>query len=175
MHSFTALLQQFGEKGEKTGWTYVDIPSEITEALRPGQKTSFRVKGGLDTHVIERVALLPMGSSDASGGQFIMAINATMRRGLRKEAGATIRVELAVDDSPLPQSADLVACLQDEPKALAFFQTLRKGHQIYFNNWIEDAKTVQTRTRRIAQAVGGLAMGLSYSEMIRYHKRKKEE
>lgn len=175
MHSFTALLRQFGEKGEKTGWTYINVPNAITETLRPGRKTSFRVKGVLDAHGIERVALIPMGSSETPDSQFIMAINATMRRAIRKEAGATVRVELAVDDSPLPPSADLVVCLQDDPTALAFFQTLTNGHQLYFNNWIEAAKTVETRTRRLTQAITGLAMGMSYSEMIRYNKRKKAE
>ncbi len=97
MHAFTALLQRFDEKGEKTGWTYIEIPIDISEALKPGQKKSFRVKGKLDNYPIEHVALVPMGD-----GQFIMAINATMRRGIRKEEGASVQVAIEVDDSPCP-------------------------------------------------------------------------
>lgn len=178
MHSFTALLQKFGENGEMTGWTYIELPLAITEALKPGQKKSFRVKGTLDAYPINLIALIPMGSlesqrrtSHSTDAQFIMAINATMRRAIRKEAGATIRVGIDVDDSPVPLSADLLACLEDEPKALAFFQTLPKGHQNYFSKWIESAKTVGTKTRRITQAVTGLAMGLGYGEMVRYYKK----
>ncbi|GAB3025743.1 DUF1905 domain-containing protein [Spirosoma pulveris] len=171
MHTFTTILQKFDEKGEKTGWTYIDIPLDVTESLKPGQKTSFRVKGSLDEYAIALVALLPMGKSGDREGGFIMPVNATMRRGIRKEAGAMVRVTLAVDDSPMPLSADLLACLDDDPTAKAFFQTLARGHQVYFSNWIEDAKTVNTKTKRLIQAVMGLSMGLGFGEMIRYFKK----
>ncbi|ADB40543.1 YdeI/OmpD-associated family protein [Spirosoma linguale] len=171
MITFNTILLKFDEKGEKTGWTYIDIPLDITESLKPGQKTSFRVKGTLDDYAIALVALLPMGKSGDREGGFIMPINATMRRGIRKEAGATVRVTLAVDDSPMPLSADLLACLDDDPAAKAFFQTLARGHQVYFSNWIEEAKTITTKTKRLTQAVMGLSMGLGFGEMIRYFKK----
>ena len=166
MLTFSALLQRFAQKGEKTGWTYIDIPVDVSEALKPGQKTSFRVKGKLDAFAIRQVALIPMGD-----GTFIMAVNADMRRGIRKEEGATIHVELAFDNDSMALSADLMACLADDLTALNFFNTLSKGHQTYFSNWIEDAKTVETKTRRITQAVMGLSMGLGYGEMVRYFKK----
>jgi hypothetical protein len=166
MHTFTALLQRFDEKGEKTGWTYITLPTAVSEAMKPGQKTSYRVKGTLDDYAIKQVALVPMGD-----GQFIIAINATMRRGIRKEAGATIQVSLGVDNDPFPISPDLLSCLEDEPDALQFFNTLAKGHQQYFSNWIESAKTIDTRTKRLTQAVTGLALGLGYGEMIRHFKK----
>lgn len=172
MHTFTAVLQRFDQKGEKTGWTYIDIPVEITDALKPDQKTSFRVRGTLDTYPIALVALIPMGASEEeAAGSFIMAVNATMRRGIRKEAGAMVRVSLEADNSPMPLSADLMACLADDPPALDFFNTLAKGHRVYFSNWIESAKTIETKTKRLTQAVTGLSMGLGYGEMIRYFKK----
>ncbi|GAB3772177.1 hypothetical protein GCM10028818_12070 [Spirosoma horti] len=171
MPTFTTILQKFDAKGEKTGWTYIDIPLDITEAIKPGQKTSFRVKGTLDNYPISLVALLPMGRSGDVEGGFIMPINATMRRGIRKEAGATVRVDLEVDDSPMPISADLLACLDDDPAAQAHFQTLSRGHQTYFSNWIDDAKTTETKTKRLTQAVMGLAMGLNFGQMIRHFKK----
>jgi hypothetical protein len=171
MPTFTTILQKFDEKGEKTGWTYIDIPLDVTEAMKPGQKTSFRVKGTLDNFPINLVALLPMGRSGDLEGGFIMPINAAMRRGIRKEAGATVRVDLEVDNSPMPLSADLLACLDDDPVAKAHFQTLSRGHQIYFSNWIEDAKTTVTKTKRLTQAVMGLAMSMDFGQMIRYFKK----
>ena len=171
MHTFTALLQRFGPKGEKTGWTYIDIPDDVSTAMRPEQKTSFRVRGTLDAFAINQIALVPMGQDKDVGSSFIMAINATMRRGIRKEAGATVRVSLDYDDSPIQLSADLMACLADDPVALDFFDTLPKGHQNYFSNWIESAKTETTRTKRLTQAITGLNMGLGYGEMIRYFKK----
>lgn len=171
MHTFTAVLQRFEQKGEKTGWTYIDIPVDITQALKPGRKTSFRVRGTLDTYPITLVALIPMGTSGEVTGSFIMAVNATMRRGIRKEEGATVQVSLEADDSPMLLSADLMTCLADDPTALDFFNTLAKGHQVYFSNWIESARTMETKTKRITQAVMGLSMGMGYGEMIRYFKK----
>ncbi len=66
-----------------------------------------------------------------------------------------------------------MACLEDDPNALDFFSQLTKGHQVYFSNWIESAKTVETKTKRITQAVTGLSMGMGYPEMIRYFKKQR--
>ena len=104
-------------------------------------------------------------------GEFIMAINADMRRGIRKEEGAAVQVALEADDSPIPLSDDLMTCLADDPAALDFFNTLPKGHQNYFSNWIEQAKTAETKSKRLTQAVTGLSMGLGYGEMVRYFKK----
>jgi hypothetical protein len=168
MAGFTATLLKFGQKGEKTGWTYIEIPVDVAEALRPGVKQSFRVKGTLDDFPIKAVALVPMGD-----GRFILAINAAMRKGIRKAEGAAVHVSLEVDDDPLPPSADLLESLEYEPKAAEFFQTLTKGHQNYFFNWIESAKTPETKAKRITQAIRGLAMGMGYGEMIRYFKNER--
>ena len=152
------------------GWTYIEIPGDVSEVLSPGQRTSFRVKGTLDEFAIKLVALIPMGHSGDSGG-FIMTVNAAMRRGIRKEAGAMVRVQLDVDNDPMLLSADLMTCLADDPVALNFFDTLTNGHRNYFSNWIESAKTSETKTKRITQAVIGLSMGLGYPDMVRYFKK----
>jgi hypothetical protein len=170
MLTFTAILQKFDKKGEKTGWTYLEIPAHLAQELNPDTKTSYRVKGHLDEFPIKLVALLPMGD-----GGFIMPVNADMRKGIYKKEGASVKVAIEVDTDPLPLSADLLDCLADEPAALAFFNTLPKGHQNYYSKWIEDAKTTETKTKRITQAVKGLAMGLGYGEMIRYFKGMKEK
>ncbi|MFD2935875.1 YdeI/OmpD-associated family protein [Spirosoma flavum] len=178
MSSFTTILQKFGEKGDKTRWTYIEIPIAVTNELKPGQKTSFRVKGTLDNYPIKLVALLPMGRSisritDGLNGGFMMPINSVMRRGMGKnEEGESIRVSLDVDNDPLPQSADFIACLDDDPDAKRHYDSLAKGHQNYFNNWIEEAKTPETKANRIAKALRGLSMGMGYSEMIRYFKKQ---
>lgn len=167
MPTFTTTLLKFGDKGEKTGWTYVVIPPGMAEVIKPGQKTSFRVKGTLDELPIQQVAVLPMGE-----GEFIIPVNAAMRRGIRKEAGALVRVTLEADDSLMPLSTDLLACLEEAPEAMAYFQQLSQGHQRYFSNWIDEAKTLETKTKRLTQAVRGLSMRLGFGEMIRYFKKQ---
>lgn len=172
MPTFTTILQKFAEKGEKTGWTYIEISLDITETMKPGQRKSFRVKGKIDGLAISLVALLPMGQANGVDAGFIMPINATMRREIRKEEGASVHVDLEADDSPMPLSADLLDCLNDDPGAMAFFNTLPKGHQNYFSNWIEEAKTFETKTKRLTQTVVGLSMGMGYGEIIRYFKKQ---
>ena len=177
MIPFTALIQKFGADNEYAdrsiyGWAYIEIPTDVTDELQPGKKTSFRVKGTLDNHVIKQVALIPMGTAAETPGAFMIPINATMRRGTGKDAGAMLVVQLDFDESPLPQSAEFMLCLDDDPAALAYFKTLPKGHQNYFSKWIEQAKTVETKTKRITQAVTALGMGMGYGEMVRYFRNR---
>jgi hypothetical protein len=96
MLSFNSTIQKFGQQGEKTGWTYIVVPEKISKKINPGVKKSYRVKGKLDAYKIEKVALVPMG-----GGDFILAINAAIRKATGKRFGATLKVQLELDDSPI--------------------------------------------------------------------------
>lgn len=165
MTTFTTILQKFGEKGEKTGWTYLEIPPDVAQEIKPDTKLGFRVKGTIDQFSIKLTALLPMGD-----GTFIIPMNAQIRKGIRKNEGATVTVNLEEDTDELPQSEELLLCLEDVPEALEAFQKLPKGHQNYYNNWIESAKTIETKTKRIAMTVQGMAMGMTYSEMMKYYR-----
>ena len=168
MIKFTTTLLKFDEQGEKTGWTYIEIPAEFAQKLKPGNKKSFRVKGRLDSFPISSVALMPMGE-----GNFIMAINSAMRKGIGKRKGAQLNVQLVADDAPILPPADLIACMEDEPKAIDFYNTLSKSHQNYFTKWIESAKTEPTKARRIAQSVNALSKGHHFGIMLRTLKAEK--
>lgn len=170
MIQFTAVIHKFEKQGEKTGWTYIEIPADIAQQLKPGNKKSFRVKGKLDNYKIAGVSLLPMG-----GGSFIMAINGAMRKGTGKKQGAMMKVQLEEDKKPYVLNAEFLECLQDEPKALKNFNTMPKSFQNYYSKWIESAKTEPTRTKRIATAVSALAKGMNYSEMLRSQQKKNLE
>ncbi|MEI9933349.1 MAG: YdeI/OmpD-associated family protein [Ferruginibacter sp.] len=63
----------------------------------------------------------------------------------------------------------------DEPEALAFFNTLPNGHKNYFGGWIRSAKTEETKTKRIAQAVNALSKGYRFNIMIRMLNADKKE
>lgn len=166
MIRFNALIKKYEEQGEKTGWTYIEIPSEISEKLMPGQKVSFRVKGKLDHHQIKQMALLPVG-----GGIFILPLKADLRKTLGKKAGHTIDVELSADLSDFEFSKDFIECLQDDEKALAHFKTLNGSHQKYLSKWIDSAKTIETKSKRIAMAIKALSIKQGYAEMIRANKK----
>lgn len=162
MVCFTACIKKFAQQGEKTGWTYIEIPAVIAKEINPGSGKSFRVKGKLDDLQIEGIALIPMG-----GGHFIMALNAKMRKCLFKSKGSLLKVYLEKDDKPLKPSAELMECLNDEPVAQLNFNNLPRSHQNYFSRWIESAKTEATKTKRIAHAVDALTAGIDFGTMLR--------
>lgn len=162
MVKFTTTILKFDKKGEKTGWSYIVIPADIAQKIKPGNKKSFHVKGKLDSHSFRRSALLPMGE-----GEFILPINATIRKAIGKRSGAMLTVQAEEDKSDFIFNPDLMACLEDEPSALAFFRKQPGSHQRYFSKWIDSAKTDATKAKRIAMAVNAMTRGKGFGEMLR--------
>lgn len=170
MIRFKTTILQFAEQGEKTGWSYIRISAAQAQQLLPGNKKSFRVKGRLDDHPIKGMALLPMGE-----GNFIMALNATIRKTIRKRKGDALQVELELDKKKIEPPKDLLECLADEPKASEYFGTLAKSHQNYFGKWVGDAKTEATRARRIARVVDAMLKKMDFGQMIRAQAQKRRD
>lgn len=168
MITFSTRMLKFDKQGEKTGWTYIIISRRHAEQLNPGSRVSFRVKGYLDGYPVKQVALLPMGE-----GEFILPLNTPMRKALQKEKGDMLTVRLEIDLSAFKHSSDFIQCLKDEPRAHAFFKTLAGSHQKYFTKWIESAKTIETKTKRITMAVISLGQGQGYPEMMRANKSRR--
>ena len=162
---FTTTIMKFDEQGDKTGWTYIIVPAEIALQIKPANKKSFRVKGFLDSHKFKGISLIPKG-----GGDFIMPLNATIRKSIGKRKGAMVQVNMEQDLQPLQRPEWLTECLEYEPEALDFFNKLPKSHQRYFIQWIESAKTEPTKTKRIAQTVTALSKKLGFGEMIRMNR-----
>jgi len=165
MLKFNTKIHKFGNHGEKTGWTYIEISDKQAKTLNPNVKVSFRVKGYLDKYPFSQMALLPMG-----GGFFILPLKAYIRRKIRKGNGDMLVVILEVDNSEIAISTDLLKCLESEPECLNFFQSLSPSHQKYFSKWIEQAKLLSTKTKRIAQAIEGFSKKQGFSEMMRANK-----
>lgn len=162
MISFSATILKFGSQGEKTGWTYIVVPAKVAKKLNPGVKKSYRVKGKLDDHKIEKTALIPMGEGD-----FIMPINAAVRKATGKRFGATIKVQIELDKTPILPPSELIECLKDEPDAYKYFNSLPQGHRNYFTKWIEAAKTEPTKAKRIALVVKTMVRKMDFGAMLR--------
>jgi len=170
MIRFETILQQFGEKGDKTGWTYIQVPQDIAEKLQPGSRKTFRVKGKLDEFSIKGVALMPM-----KDGSFMLPVNATMRKGIHKKKGAMVQVTIAVDKATPEIPKALKECLEDEPLALAFFLQLNLSHRNYFIKWVEGVKNEMGQAKRIAQTIDALLLKQNFVDMMRAHKSQKEK
>ena len=165
MLRFTATVYKFGQQGEKTGWTYISLPAHLAQELMPGNKKSFRVKGTLDGYSFKGAALLPMG-----GGDFIMAINATMRNAIRKGEGATIEIALEIDLEGTVMPPDFAAWLEEDEAAKKYFYSLPKSHQNYWIKWLDGVKTKEARLNRLTRAVAALANGFGFAQMLRAEK-----
>ncbi len=170
MIKFSTTILKFDRQGEKTGWTYITIPAKIAKQLSPGNKKSFRVKGKLDDFKIEKVALMPMGEGD-----FIMAINAAMRKGIRKQKGATLKVELEVDKAPILPPSELLECMADEPEAVKHYNSLPQGHRNYYTKWIDSAKTDATKTKRIALVIRTMLNKMDFGAMLRLEREERKK
>jgi hypothetical protein len=170
MISFSTTILQFGAQGEKTGWTYILVPATIAAKLNHGVKKSYRVKGKLDDFKVEKLALIPMGKGD-----FILTVNAAMRKGIGKRKGAAVKVQLELDQSPILPPVELLDCLQDEPEALKYFNSLPQGHRNYFTKWIESAKTDPTKTKRIALVIKTMVRKMDFGAMLREERDERKK
>ncbi len=168
MISFKANIQKYSNKGEKTGWTFVDIPLDILVKLKRKDKREFRVRGLIDDVKIERLACYPVGE-----GNFIIALNAELRKKLGKKEGATINLKLETDTSAPLQSPELIACLKEDPDALKQFNSLLLSHRNYFHQYIITAKSQVTKTARIVNVINAMHHQLNFGEMIRNLKENK--
>jgi len=161
MITFKASIKKFS----KGGWAFIVISKKLANQLKPDTRVSFRVKGRLDNHGIEKKALFPMGD-----GTFILPVNATMRKATGKSEGESLHVILEVDHTKLTLSRDLLKCLKDDPDAKKFFNSLSGSHQRYYSKWVDDAKTTTTKTKRLVICLTALSKKLNYSEMLQQYK-----
>ena len=137
------LLEKFPCKG---GWTFTIIPE-----VQPDKHSPFgwvKVKGSIDGYVFENYCLQPMGD-----GYLFFAVNATIRKAIKKEAGDVVRIILYRDNDPLEIPEELAACLKDEPNAYKAFQQLTEGQQKAHIDWIYSAKTDATKVKRIIATI----------------------
>lgn len=160
--SFSADIEKFGQKGEKTGWTYIEVPVDIAEQLSPANKKSFRVKGSLDAIKIKGMALIPMGE-----GNFILPLKADIRKLLKKSKGDTLSLKLEIDREEYQLNELMMECMQDDQTAFTNFTKLPRSHQNYYSKYIDSAKTDATKAKRIAQVVKAMHYNWTYAEMLR--------
>ncbi len=168
---FKAEMERFAEKGEKSGWTYVFVPQVIANEIKPDCRKSFRVKGRLDGVEIVGMSLIPMGE-----GNFIMALNAELRKKLKKQLGAVLDIQLEEDTGfTIGIPDDLQMCLEDEPHLLKNFLKQPKSHQNWYINWLNTAKTEATRTKRIVKIINAMDKDWDFGTMMREGKARSEQ
>jgi Bacteriocin-protection, YdeI or OmpD-Associated/Domain of unknown function (DUF1905) len=132
--------------------TGFEVPAEVVEGLGAGKKPPVRVTIGEYTY---RSTIAPRGD------RFLVGVSAEHRQGAGVAAGDVVDVELELDTQPREVSvpADLAAALEGDRKASEFFESLSYTHKRAYVLPIEQAKTPETRERRVAKAIGMLREG----------------
>lgn len=144
------LLEKFPGKG---GWTFARIP-EIPQ----DRKAYFgwvKVKGTIDGYEINKCHLMPMGD-----GKLFLPVKAEIRKKIKKNEGDMVHVILYHDNEPLETPEELLLCLQEEPKALKFFNSLTESERKFYIQWIYSAKKEETKINRLAKTINRLVSGL---------------
>jgi hypothetical protein len=137
--------------GGKTA-TGIEVPPEVVAALGSSKKPAVRVT--LNGY--------PYRSTIATmGGKFMLPVSAEVRAGAGIAAGDEVDVELELDtekrEVTLP--ADFAAALDQDAEAKTFFEGLSYSNKLRHVLAIEQAKTAETRQRRIEKAVAMLREG----------------
>ncbi len=93
--------------------------------------------------------------------EYLVGVSAANRAGAGVQAGDVVDVELQLDEAPrvLEVPADFRAALDADPAARAFFDGLSYSNRSRFTLSIADAKTPETRQRRIDKSIALLREG----------------
>jgi len=140
------LLEKHPGKG---GWTYARIP-EISQ----DKKAHFgwvKVRGTIDGFEIRKYHLMPMGN-----GMLFLPVKAEIRKHTKKKEGDYVHVILYPDNEPLDIPEEMLMCLQDEPDALAFFNSISESERKFYIQWIYSAKKEETKIDRLAKTINRL-------------------
>jgi hypothetical protein len=142
MHAFTSVLRRSGNPGSTT---FLPIPQPVMDALAPRKRVPVRVT--INGHTWRSTISI-------YDDRAMVAVNATVRAAARVEPGQAVDATLEVDDAPrvaeLP--ADMEAALE-AAGLLEAFRGFAPSHQKEFLLWVEGARRVETREKRIAETV----------------------
>ena len=126
--------------------TGMPVPPEVVEALGAGKKPPVRVT--VDGHTYR-------SSIGSRGGVYLIPLSAENRTAAGVTAGDEVDVDVELDDAPRVVTVpdDLRAALAGDDAARAAFEALPDSHKQRHVLAIEDARTAETRARRIDKAL----------------------
>lgn len=130
----------------------VQLPDAVVEALGKGKKPP--VKATINGYTWRSTVAV-------MGGEYWLGVSKEVRRNAGCEAGQEVdlTLELDTEERVLEVPADFAAALDAEPEARRFFDSLSYSNRRRFTYSIDDAKTPETRQRRIEKSVAQLREG----------------
>jgi Bacteriocin-protection, YdeI or OmpD-Associated/Domain of unknown function (DUF1905) len=128
------------------------VPADVVEALGKGKRT----------HVLVTINGYTYRNTVAVyGDEYLLGVSAENREGAGVRAGEEIEVDLELDTAPreVDVPPDLAAALDAAPRAMQAFDGLSYSNKRRITLSVEDAKTPETRQRRIDKAIADLQGG----------------
>ena len=128
------------------------VPDEVMAGLGAGKKPAVNVT--INGHTYRSTVA-------TIDGRPMIGVSAENRAAAGVSGGEEMAVELALDTAPrtVEVPGDFASALAAEPRAKAFFDGLNYSERRWFVLGIADAKTPETRQRRIEKFVARLLEG----------------
>jgi hypothetical protein len=146
---FKARLVRHSKAANNGSSTLLNVPKVVGKQLDGMTK----VEGTINGHPF-RAAL----ELDTSGGR-ALRVNKAMRNGAGAEAGDVVKLAI-LGPEPAPRvPADLRVALAAAHEAKSLWQDLTSDARRVWIRWIESAKTLPTRARRVTRTVDQLSEG----------------
>jgi hypothetical protein len=130
----------------------IEIPLEVLDALGASRKPA--VKVSLNGYTYRSTVA-------TVNGAYMVGVSNDVRRAAGVAAGEVVDVDNELDTEPreVQDPPDLAAALDAEPEARRFFDGLSYSHKRRIVMPVDDAKTMETRQRRIEKSVANLREG----------------
>jgi hypothetical protein len=144
---FRATLELHGKSA-----TGIVVPPEVVEGLGGGRQPAVRVT--LNGYAYRSTVA-------ARSDRFLLPVSGEHRTAAGLTAGDEVEVALELDTEPREVAVPpaLAGPLENDPDAQRFFLGLTASQQSTFTKPIEDAKTDETRARRVEKALIALREG----------------
>jgi hypothetical protein len=129
--------------------TGIEVPDEVVEKLESGKRPPVQVT--INKYIYpSTVAVM--------NGVFMLPVSAEVREKAYVKSGDKIEVELTLDTQPrvVELPADFKKALDKNATAKKFFETLSNSNKKHYVIPIGQAKTEETRNRRIEKAIADL-------------------
>jgi hypothetical protein len=132
--------------------TGLPVPAEVVDGLGAGRRPPVHVRIG-GHHYRTTIA--------SRGGVYLLSLSAENRAAAGVAAGEEVEVDVELDTEPrkVTVPADLAAALDGDDAARRAFERLSYSHQLRHVLAIEEAKTPETRRRRVEKALEMLRSG----------------
>ena len=127
----------------------ISVPPKVVERLGQGKRPPVTVTIAGHSY---------RSSVAVMGGEYLVGVSVENRRLAGVEAGDVVDVRLELDTEPrdVVVPADLALALAADPAAATAFEKLSYSNRRRHVLGVEDAKTDETRQRRIAKTVATL-------------------